>query len=166
LRTRWAENGLQLYERGETLPQTIELLMQVCVLSDALRIVAIEGEPVGQLGQLFSDQFASGVTWPLGYSNGVGIYIPMSYMLAEGGYEVSSFWEYGHFSQLAPGIESVIADGVSRALAALPSASLNNGQPSRGNRWHSATSYGISDNPCRQGASNAIASSPAGSDSD
>jgi hypothetical protein len=79
-------------------------------------MVALEGEPVAELGFLMRRCFRSGVTFALGYTNGEGLYLPTSAMLAEGGYEVESYYEYGLPAPLASGIEAVLEREI-RALA-------------------------------------------------
>jgi len=67
------------------------------------------GEPVGELGARVAGRFSAGLTVPLGYANGQGLYLPVTHMLAEGGYEVESFYEYGLPAQLAEGAEIALA---------------------------------------------------------
>ena len=71
-----------------------------------------EGEPVGALGRQVVARYAAGVTFPLGYSNGMGLYLPTSHMLPAGGYEVESYYEYGYPAPLAAGIEEVLEAGL------------------------------------------------------
>ena len=75
-------------------------------------MAALEGEAVGELGLHIARQFARGVTFPLGYANGQGLYLPTSDMLPQGGYEVVSFWEYGFPAQLGAGFEDVLTRGL------------------------------------------------------
>ena len=63
-------------------------------------------------------QYDRGITFPLGYTDGCQIYLPVSHMLAEGGYEVDSYWEYHYPAPLAPGMESVLADAIRAAQSA------------------------------------------------
>ena len=58
--------------------------------------------------------YGDGVTFPIGYSNGTGLYLPVSKMLPEGGYEVESYWEYGFPSPLAENMEEIVSDALSQ----------------------------------------------------
>jgi len=48
----------------------------------------------------------------LGYTDGAQLYLPAERMLAEGGYEVDSYYEYGYPAGLAPGFEKVLEDTI------------------------------------------------------
>ncbi|HOF87822.1 MAG TPA: hypothetical protein PLZ36_06915, partial [Armatimonadota bacterium] len=120
LRRLWGERQLQLLDRGLPLPGAAPILLQGMALGENLRLIAMEGEPVGELGLHLLAQFPAGVTYPLGYSNGMGLYLPTSRMLPEGGYEVESYYEYGCPAPLASGIEDVLDAG----LAALRRAGI------------------------------------------
>jgi hypothetical protein len=111
LRRLCAERQLALLDRGLPLATAAPILLQGIVLGDGLRIIAIEGEPVGALGTRIAARYP-GVTLPVGYSNGMGLYLPTTAMLAEGGYEVESYYEYGYPAPLAPGIEDVLDAGL------------------------------------------------------
>ena len=56
-----------------------------------LRLVAVEGEPVGELGLHIERQFDSGVADPVGYANSQWLYLPVAHMVPEGGYEAESY---------------------------------------------------------------------------
>jgi len=106
---RMAGNLLQKkLERFGEIPDKASLLMQGIQLAEDVRIVAIEGEIVGELGLMIKNEFNSGVVFPLGYSNGTGLYLPTTRMLKEGGYECESFYEYGFASPLREGIEDYL----------------------------------------------------------
>ena len=68
-------------------------------------------------GPLIIDFFGAGVTFPLGYRNGEGLYLPASDQIDEGGYEVVSYWEYGWPSKLAKGFEEIL-EGVLQQIRA------------------------------------------------
>lgn len=106
VRLLWAARQIELLDRYGTLPTSITLAVQGVRLGNGLRMIGIEGEAVGDWG-FFIDDFYSkqGVTFPMGYTNGEGLYLPTSAMLPEGGYEVVSAWEYGLPSGLAAGME-------------------------------------------------------------
>ena len=57
-------------------------------------------------------QVDSGTTFPLGYTNGQGLYLPIERMLAEGGYEVESAYEYGFAAPLGPGYERLLSQAL------------------------------------------------------
>ena len=111
----WAAKTLERLDRGDVLPRSVTLTAHGVQLGDGLRIVGLEGEATAPWGPFIEDFYGSGITMPLGYCDGTGLYLPNSAMLPEGGYEVVSFWEYGLPSQLAPGME----DEVRKALVVL-----------------------------------------------
>jgi hypothetical protein len=108
----WAAKTLERLDRGESLPTTVTLTAHGVQLGTSLRIVGLEGEATAPWGPFIEDFYGSGVTLPLGYCDGTGLYLPNSAMLPEGGYEVVSFWEYGLPSQLAPGMEEEVREAL------------------------------------------------------
>jgi len=108
VRIRWARRLLAQLDAGDTPPDSVSLRVQGMQLGRDLRLVAIEGEAVGELGLHIERQFDRGITIPVGYANGQGLYLPVAHMLAEGGYEVESYWEYGVPAPLAEGAEAAI----------------------------------------------------------
>jgi len=48
------------------------------------------------------------VTFPLGYTDGVQTYLPVTSMFPEGGYEVDGYWEWGYPSRMAPNGEHML----------------------------------------------------------
>jgi hypothetical protein len=115
---RWAKEKLAMLDHGYTLPKTVPVSTQGVQIGKGLRLIGVEGEIVAELGLRISRFWRSGVTFPLGYTNGAQIYIPTSAMLDEGGYEVESFWEYRHPARLAKGIEQVLDKGLAELKAA------------------------------------------------
>ena len=112
----WARKTLEDIEKGRPLPVDVPLSLHGIRLGDHLRIVGIEGEALHGWGYFIEEFYGGkGVTIPLGYTDGQGMYLPTTEQLPEGGYEVISFWEYGYPSQLAPGMETPVRE----ALAAL-----------------------------------------------
>jgi neutral ceramidase len=105
---RWAQEKIMMLDRGYGLPSTVPVTVQGIEIGRGVRLVGIEGEIVGELGNQIVGFYKSGITFPMGYSNGAQIYIPTSHMLDEGGYEVESYWEYRHPAPLAKGIENAI----------------------------------------------------------
>lgn len=120
IRKHWAERQIEKLGRGFGLESSAMILAQGICLGKGLRLVALEGEPVAELGLQICNHFRSGITFPLGYSNGTGLYLPTSRMLEQGGYEVNSYYEYGYAATLARGIEAVL----DRALAQFGQAGI------------------------------------------
>ncbi|MHB9024582.1 MAG: hypothetical protein ACYC7E_10455 [Armatimonadota bacterium] len=108
----WAEEMLDKLDRGESLPTAIQVRLHALQLGEGLRLIGLEGELVGELGNRILNAFPTGVTFPMGYTDGCIVYLPSSRMLPEGGYEVDSYWEYHHPAQLAPGMEGVIEEAL------------------------------------------------------
>jgi hypothetical protein len=109
---RMAEVQIAHLERWGRLPESARLLAHGIQVADGVRLAAIEGELVGELGLEIMKAFPGGVTFPLGYSNGTGLYLPTSRMLREGGYEADSAHEYGYASRLREGTEARLLEGV------------------------------------------------------
>lgn len=116
----WAKEQITCLKRGWTLPSTVEITLHGMQLGKGLRLVGVEGEPVAELGLLMKKSFTSGVTFPLGYTDGARMYLPTTKMLSEGGYEVVSYWEYRQPAPLAGGMEKILAD----SLVALQAAGI------------------------------------------
>ncbi len=115
-RKAWAGDMLRLLDAGELSPVAV-VSLHALQIGRGLRIIGIEGEAVGELGNLILDAYAAGVTFPLGYTDGCRLYLPVDRMLPEGGYEVDSYWEYHYPAPLAAGGEAVLA-GTLRELKA------------------------------------------------
>ncbi len=107
-RSLWAQKQLDRLHRGQALPTAWPILTQAIRLGRAVRLLALEGEPVAQHGHRILAAWPAGVTFPLGYSNGEGAYLPTSAMLPEGGMEVDSYWEYCLPAPFAPGMEQTL----------------------------------------------------------
>ena len=58
-------------------------------LGQGVRLVGLEGEAVAELGSVIESCYAGGVTFPLGYTDGVQLYLPITRMLGEGDPRVS-----------------------------------------------------------------------------
>lgn len=108
----WAARQIERLDRDGVLPSTAPVLIQGIQLGDGLRLIAIEGEPLSPYGQMILDAYPDGVTFPLGYANGEAMYLVTTPMLEEGGMEPNSYWEYGHPSPLAPGMESAMEEAL------------------------------------------------------
>ncbi len=108
VRRIWAAGVAEKLRAGEPLPAAATLTVQGVRLGEGLRLVGIEGEAVSEWGPIIAGCYDAGVTFPMGYANGEGLYLPVTRMLDEGGYEVVSFWEYGYPSRLTPGFEETM----------------------------------------------------------
>jgi len=108
VRAMWAAKQLERLDRGYELPRSVTLTIHGVQVGRGLRIVGLEGEAVADWGPLIEGFYDGGTTFPLGYTDGTGLYLPVSRMIDEGGYEVVSYWEYGYPAPLAPGMEEVV----------------------------------------------------------
>ncbi|MHB9027171.1 MAG: hypothetical protein ACYC9O_00230 [Candidatus Latescibacterota bacterium] len=111
---RWAQEKLLLIDRRYGLPKTVTVSAHGVQLGAGVRLIGVEGEIVGGLGNLITAFYKTGVTFPMGYTDGTQMYIPTSAMLDEGGYEVNSYWEYHQPAPLAKGIEKVLRGGLEK----------------------------------------------------
>jgi len=114
VRQAWARDLVETLDAGKQLPKAIELSLQGLRLGEGLRVLGIEGEATAPWGPIMEEPFEGGITYPLGYCNGEGLYLPTSEQIPEGGYEVYSYWEYGLPAQLAPGFEPILQRGLAR----------------------------------------------------
>jgi hypothetical protein len=105
-RRAWAADMLRRLDLFGRLPEAVPMTWHVAQLGKGLRVLALECEMVGELGNLILREAPPGVTFPLGYTNGCAIYLPSDRQLPERGYEVDSFWEYHWPAPLAPGIDA------------------------------------------------------------
>ena len=117
VRCMWAARLIERLEKGNALPDSVTLTLHGIKLGDGLRVVGIEGEAVAGWGYIIEGFFDGGVTFPLGYTDGTGLYLPTSMMLPEGGYEVVSYWEYGYPAPLARGMEGTVLAALERLRA-------------------------------------------------
>jgi hypothetical protein len=117
IQRRWAEMQVEALDRGDRLPTSATVALHGLRLAPEVRIVGVEAETVAGIGNRIVSAFAASgrrpsVTFPLGYIDGTRLYLPTTPMLAEGGYEAESFYEYGYPSSLTPGIEAVLDRGL------------------------------------------------------
>ena len=105
----WARRQIERLDRGQTLRTDTPVLLHGIQLGERLRLIGLEGEAVAGLGLHILDHYEGrGVTFPLGYTDGMQMYLPTSAMLPEGGMEVESYWEYGMPAPVAKGTEDVV----------------------------------------------------------
>jgi len=119
-RRAWAQRQLQALDRGRSLPTAVPVTVCGMQIAKRCRLIGLEGELVASLGNLIVERFPQGATFALGFTNGTQLYLPDSTILAEGGYEAESYWEYDWPSPLAPGTERI----VEQALADLQRAGI------------------------------------------
>lgn len=108
----WAEEQARLLERGFGLRNSVPILIHGIRISGSLRFVGVEAELAAELGWLIRGFYGTGLTIPLGYSNGAQAYLPSSKMIREGGYEVESFWEYHQPARFQKGVENPLRSGL------------------------------------------------------
>jgi hypothetical protein len=111
-RHTWAVGLLTQLDRGLPLMTGLEIDMHGVKIGDGLRLVGLEGEAVAELGLLMLEEYPTGVTFPMGYTDATRIYLTVSHMRAEQGYEVDSYWEYGYPAALAVGTEEIMHAGI------------------------------------------------------
>ncbi|MCK4451000.1 MAG: hypothetical protein KAX26_10440, partial [Anaerolineae bacterium] len=104
----WAERQITRIDRGEQLRSSVPITAHGVQIGKGVRLIGLEGEAVAELGLLIQNFYSEGITFPLGYTDGAQLYLPTSAMLDEGGYEVESYYEYGHPAPLAKGFESIL----------------------------------------------------------
>ena len=86
-RRMWGEWWLRKKLAGEPIPSSLNMTLSLLELSGELRIAALAGEVLTDMGLTMKRSFLRGTTLVLGYSNGRSAYIPDSAILREGGYE-------------------------------------------------------------------------------
>lgn len=114
----WAKRQIEHLDCGLSPAGSARVLLHGIRLGRGLRLVALEGEAVAGIGLHVLDFYGDGgTTFPLGYSDGMEMYLPTSRMVDEGGYEVDSFREYGQPAPLAKGMEAILTQGLGRLRA-------------------------------------------------
>ena len=109
----WAKRQIEHLDRGQKLRARMPVLLHGIQLGDGCRLIGLEGEAVAGLGLHILEYYNErGVTFPLGYCDGMQAYLPTSAMIDEGGYEVVSYHEYGQPAPLAKGMETIITNGL------------------------------------------------------
>ncbi len=107
-RREWAKDMLFRLDRYGCLPESIEVSIHAVQLGAGVRLIGLDGELVGELGNLILGVYDQGVTFPMGYTDGCDIYLASSRMPPEHGYEVDSYWEYHWPAPLAPVTDDVL----------------------------------------------------------
>lgn len=116
IKARWARHQIERLERGRHR-SAASILMHGVKIGESVRILAMEGEPLHPYGPMIEESVrencpkGSPVTFAVGYANGEGMYLVTTPVLAEGGYEPGSYWEYHQAAPLAPGMERVAVRG-------------------------------------------------------
>jgi len=113
-RRLWAADMRRRLEFAGALPACAPVALHGVRLGADLRLVGLEAEATGEVGNLILRHFPEGVTFPLGYTNGAQLYLPTDKQLAEGGYEAESCWEYHWPANLMPGIDARISQALAR----------------------------------------------------
>jgi|GEM_PF-1767833 len=112
MKRAWAADMLEQLRQNGVLPQTVPVQMHFLQLSRSVRLVGLEGELMADLGTLIAGTFPTGVTFPMGYTNGARLNIPADRQLPQGGYGVDSIWEFHWPAKLALGIDATIQRAV------------------------------------------------------
>ena len=113
LKRLWAQRQSRRIDGTNTLADSVKLACHGVRLGRNLRLVGLEGEVVSELGWLIDRFYDEGITFPLGFSDGVKLYLPTSRMIErEGGYEVDSYWEFGLPAGLQEGVEETLTAGL------------------------------------------------------
>jgi hypothetical protein len=113
----WAADMLARLARFGSLPQTLPVGIHGVKLGEGLRLVGMEGETVAEIGTLMLDYYKTGVTVPMGYTNGSQVYLTVSHMRDEGSYETDSYWEYHLPAPLAIGMERTMLEALDELKA-------------------------------------------------
>ncbi|MHB0935152.1 MAG: hypothetical protein ACYDCO_00230 [Armatimonadota bacterium] len=117
LKRLWAERMVQRLERGEDLPDKVPVLAHGMQIGEGARLLGLEGEAVAEWGPIIAGFYGGGVTFPMGYTDGTALYLPVTRQLPELGYEVESYFEYGAPAALAPGMEEHVLAALGRLRA-------------------------------------------------
>lgn len=113
-RRRWAADMLARLDRFGELPSAVPVGLHAVQLARGVRLIGLEGESVAELGLLTLRHYDRGVTFPLGYTNGAQLYLPVARMHREKGYEVESYYEYHWPAELLPVEDSVVSEALER----------------------------------------------------
>jgi hypothetical protein len=118
IQSLWAARQIERRERGQTPRTHVPVLLHGIQLGAGLRLIGLEGEAVAGLGlHILAHYQGRGVTFPLGYTDGMQMYLPTSAMIDEGGYEVVSYYEYGQPAPAAKGMEAIMTSALEQMRA-------------------------------------------------
>jgi neutral ceramidase len=112
IRRLWAGRFAEKLDRGQYIDAVVPITMHGVQIGTDVRLVGVEAEATAEVGNLIADFFGGGVTFPMGYTDGCQLYLPLDRMLPQGGYEVTSAHEYGFPSNLARGIDGALNAGL------------------------------------------------------
>ena len=115
---RWADTQLSRLDRGQRPLEHVAMRLHGVKLGEGLVAIGLQAEPVAAMGHLIEAAYPNTTVFSLGYTDGMTMYLPTSAMLAEGGYEVVSYWEYGYPAALQSGLEDRIVAGLGQLRAA------------------------------------------------
>ncbi len=112
VRIPWARDMLARLNLFGALPRVVPVGLHALQIARGVRLIGLEGESVSELGTLILKLYPEGVTFPLGYTDGTQLYLPVARMLAEGGYEVLSYIEYHWPALLAIGGDALVEKAI------------------------------------------------------
>jgi hypothetical protein len=108
-----ARSLLQRLDRGEMLPDSVQLPVQTWAFGDRLLMVFLGGEVVVDYAKRLKTELGASRLWITAYANDVPCYIASDRILREGGYEaIDSMVYYAQPARLRPGVENVLIEGV------------------------------------------------------
>jgi len=113
-RKRWAADMLRSLDISGSVPTHADIQVHGVQIGSGLRMIGVEAELVGELGNLILRKYPRGLTFALGYTNGTRIYLPSDRMIPQGGYEVDSYWEYHWPAPLRPCTGRLLASALRR----------------------------------------------------
>lgn len=116
----FAREKTEILKRGGRLPVTVAVILHGLKLADNVRLLGLEGEAVAELGLFMLAFYEKGITFPLGYTDGTQLYLTTDEMIKEGGYEVSSYYQYripyplagNHMPRLRAALQSLKQNGI------------------------------------------------------
>lgn len=86
-RRTWAQWWLDNIAEGMKPPTSLPVMLSILEISPGIRFAGVSGELLTGMGLKIRKHIGNGLTFPLGYTNGVVAYIPDSDVIREGGYE-------------------------------------------------------------------------------
>jgi hypothetical protein len=108
-----ARSLLQKLDRGEMVPDAVQLPVQTWAFGDRLLMVFLGGEVVVDYAKRLKTELDGPRLWITAYANDVPCYIASDRILREGGYEaIDSMVFYAQPARLKPGVEKVLIDGI------------------------------------------------------